>query len=31
VVRVEEVRIEIDADKILRMVRMERGPLIEKV
>jgi DNA-binding HxlR family transcriptional regulator len=25
-VRVKEVRIEIDADKILRMVRMERGP-----
>ena len=31
VVRVEEVRIEIDPDKILRMVMMERGPLIEKV
>jgi len=31
VVRVEEVRVEIDADKTLRIVRMERGPLIEKV
>jgi predicted ArsR family transcriptional regulator len=30
-VRVEEVRIELDPDKILRIVRMERGPLIEKV
>jgi predicted ArsR family transcriptional regulator len=30
-VRVEEVKIEIDPDKILRIVRMERGPIIERV
>jgi hypothetical protein len=30
-VRVEEVKIEIDPDKILRIVRMERGSIIERV